>query len=61
MYLGEWKNGENHRHGAFTYTKGKRCEWDYTYVRSKYVGDWKDGGENGQGTCYFSWGGELIG
>ena len=28
---------------------------------NKYVGDWKGGEKHGQGTYYFSWGGELVG
>ena len=28
---------------------------------NKYVGDWKEGEKHGQGTYYFSWGGELVG
>jgi len=28
---------------------------------TNYMGEWKDGKKHGQGTYYFSWGGELVG
>ena len=53
VYKGEWKNGEKWRPnglGVMTYPDGH-----------KYVGEWKDGKEQGQGTFTFPDGNKYVG
>ena len=49
-YFGEWKDGEFHGQGTFTYADG-----------TKYVGEWKDGKFYGQGTWTLPSGRKMVG
>jgi hypothetical protein len=61
-YVGEWKNGEMHGTGAFTYGDGDKYVGDlrngkkhgkgtYTFANgNKYVGEWQNDARSGQGT-----------
>jgi hypothetical protein len=48
--VGEWKDGEKHGQGSYTYPDG-----------GKYEGEWKVGKNHGQGTFTFSDGGKYVG
>ena len=41
-YVGEWRSGEKHGQGTYTWSNGE-----------KYVGEWKNGKFDGQGTYTF--------
>ena len=47
---GEWKKGEKHGQGEFTWSNG-----------DKYEGEQKKGEKHGQGTVTFSGGGKWVG
>ena len=49
-YVGEWKDGKQHRQGTYTWSDG-----------NKYVGDLKDNKFNGQGTFTFANGNKYVG
>ncbi len=49
-YVGEFKDGEHHGQGTFTYANG-----------DKYVGEWKDSKWHGQGTMTYSDGATYVG
>ena len=61
-YVGEYKNGEQHGQGTYTWADGSKYIGEYkdgqfhgqgTYAAAdgaKYVGEWKDGEQHGQGT-----------
>ena len=50
-YVGEYKDGNIHGQGTFTFADG-----------GKYIGEWKDGEKHGQGTMtYFDSGREVSG
>ena len=53
-YVGEWKDGEMHGQGTYTWGKGPN-EGD------KYVGEVKDGERHGQGTYTFADGRQDVG
>jgi hypothetical protein len=61
MYRGEWKDGQRHGQGVFTWLNGDKFVGEYkndrrngqgsrTTRNSNYVGEWKDDNYHGQGT-----------
>ena len=72
-YVGEWKDGEHHGQGTYTFADGSKYvgEWKdgkrfgqgtYTWPSgSKYVGEWKDGKKSGQGTKTWTDGSKYVG
>ena len=72
-YVGEWKDGEHHGQGTYTFADGSKYvgEWKdgkrfgqgtYTWPSgTKYVGEWKDGKRFGQGTYTWPSGSKYVG
>ena len=49
-YVGEWKDGKQHRQGTYTWSDG-----------NKYIGEFKDGKYYGKGTFTFANGNKYVG